>query len=75
MSAIQTNLAEANAARAKLHAHCMAAKVTEDRHHVTVIFPPGYFPDGVRVTKANGIRWAYEQALIRMERAWQGVAL
>lgn len=55
--------------------HCMAAKVQRDASHLLVIFPPGYRLDGVRVTMANGIKWACEQALSRMEREWQAVQL
>lgn len=67
---IQTNLQAARDARAKLANHCMAAKVEETEAHIMVTYPPGHFPDAVRVSKANGIVWACEQALIRMEATW-----
>lgn len=75
MSTIQANIKAAKAARAKVTAHCMAAKVQEGREHLLVIFPPGYSLDGVRVTMANGVAWAYEKALERMERTWKAAQL
>ena len=71
----QQNIAAANGALAKVKAHCMAARVKRDRQHLLVYFPPGYRLDGVRVTMANGVKWACEQALSRMEREWQAVQL
>ena len=75
MPTIQENIARVDRGRRLVKEHCMAARVEEHRTHVLVIFPPGYFPDGVRVTTANGKAWAYDQALIRMERAWQEARL
>ena len=60
---------------AQVKAHCMAAKVESTRGHLLVTFPPGYRVNGVRVTKTNGMVWACEQALSRMEREWQAVQL
>lgn len=69
---IQQNIATAKDARKRLADHHMAAKVDETESHIMVTYPPGFFPDAVRVTKANGIVWAVDQALIRMDRAWGG---
>ena len=69
---IRQNIAVAKDARARLQAHCMAAKIEESRSHLLVIFPPGYGLSGVRVSMANGIAWACDQALQRMEATWKG---
>lgn len=71
MSNIQQNIDAAKLAREQVTAHCMAFRVEESATHLLVIFPSGYYPDGVRVTKERGVVWACEQALFRMERAWR----
>ena len=67
---ITDNLKAASEARAKVKAHCMATSVTESTTHLTVIFPEGFQLDGVRVSMANGVLWAYEKALEKMEKVW-----
>lgn len=57
-------------ARSAMVRHCMCAKVSETQSHVTVIFPPGYTLDGVRVTLENGKAWAYTKAAEKMEQIW-----
>lgn len=71
MAHVQANIAALRAAREKVKTHCLAARIEETKDYLLVIFPPGYFPEGVRVTKARGSFWAHEQALIRMEKAWE----
>ena len=70
MPTLQANIARMEKAIAELKAHCMVVSITEDESHIFVRFPPGYPWDGVRVTKANGRAWAYEQALARAEKTW-----
>jgi len=67
---IQTNIKAVSEARAKVKAHCMALSVTESTTHLTVIFPEGFQLDGVRVIMANGVLWAYDKALEKMEKVW-----
>lgn len=50
----------------------MAFVVTESKTHLFVRFPEGYQLDGVRVSMANGITWACEKALVKMEQVWKG---
>lgn len=70
MQTVAENVSAASAAMEAVRAHPMAAKVSVDRSHLTVMYPQGFGLDGVRVTLANGKRWAAEQALTRMEREW-----
>lgn len=74
MGNIRDNIAAAKEARAKLRAHCMAFRITETETHLLVIFPTGYRLDGVRVSMTNGIAWACEKALEKMEHVWGGGA-
>ena len=64
------NIELAEAARKKVREHCMAFAVTESKTHLFVRFPEGYRLDGVRVSMANGITWACEKALAKMEQVW-----
>lgn len=68
---IKKNIAAANAARAAVRRHCMAFRVTETKDHLIVVFPCGFQLDGVRVSMANGIVWACEKALEKMEQTWK----
>jgi len=68
---IQANIKAATAALDALQAHPMAARVERTAQHLTVLFPPGYRLDGVRVSMANGILWACQKAIEKMETTWQ----
>jgi hypothetical protein len=68
---IHYNMAAAAEVRSKLVAHCMTANLEETPDHILVYFPPGYQLDGVRVSMANGKKWAYEKALEKAEQTWQ----
>lgn len=51
--------------------HCMCAKFEEDATHYRVIYPEGYFPEGVQCSKGGGKYVALERLLIVMERHWK----
>ena len=53
--------------------HCMCLAVEETKHHYTVLYPPGFFLDGVRVgtTGEGGKLAALGKLLEYMERHWQ----
>lgn len=55
----------------EVKAHCMCAKFEEDRTHYRVIYPEGYFPNGVQCSKGKGKIVALERLLIVMERHWR----
>lgn len=67
---IRQHIDAAEAAMKAVHDHCMAHRVTLDKDYLIVIFPDGYQLDGVRVTRQNGVKWAAEQALRKMEQVW-----
>jgi len=67
---IQANLSAVTTIRAKLKGHPLCLTVTESSTHLTVIFPEGFQLDGVRVSMDNGVLWAYEKALEKMEKGW-----
>ena len=67
---IQANLAAVATIRARLKEHPLCLTVTESTTHLTVIFPEGFQLDGVRVSMANGVLWAYEKALEKCESIW-----
>lgn len=51
----------------------MAFRVTETHEHLLVVFPLGFRLDGVRVSMENGIIWACEKALEKMEETWKAM--
>lgn len=69
---IQANVRRANDALAAVKAHCMAARVEVTKAHLMIWYAPGYRVDGLRVSLANGLAWACEQAIPRMEKHWVG---
>lgn len=71
---IAQNIEAASDARQRVKNHCMAASVSETKDHLMVTYPPGFYPDAVRVSMANGIAWACDKALEKMEAAWQAGA-
>ncbi len=75
MGSVQENIKAAEQAVRSVQEHCMCAKMERNRTHLLVLFPPGYGLDGVRVTTVNGVKWACEQALARMERTWKAAQL
>lgn len=68
---LQTNIEKARQAREAVNKHCMAARVHETKSHLLVIFPLGFRLDGVRVSMANGVAWACDKALAKMEETWR----
>lgn len=71
MQNVQANIKAANEARARVKAHCMAVSVEESPSHLLVLYPEGYSVGGVRVSMANGVVWAYDKALEKMEQEWR----
>lgn len=68
---VQANIRAANEARQRVKEHCMAFKIIETTNHLTVVFPCGFSLDGVRVSMANGIVWACNKAIEKMEQTWK----
>lgn len=65
---IQANIEAYEDAAKAVREHCMALRVTRAAGKVTVIYPDGYYPNGVRVDDtAKGLR----QAVEIMERHWK----
>ena len=66
MSILQ-NIENYNNAMIEVLNHCMALKIERANGKVTVYYPCGYYPDGIRVDDtAHGLR----QCLEVMERHW-----
>lgn len=73
----QQNIAALNEALAQVKAHCMCAKFTEVDGKFRVIYPPGFFPDGVQASQAiaGGKVEALRRMLSAMEKHWKGAHL
>ena len=64
---IQTNISAYNQALSAVSQHCMAASVERASGKVIVLYPMGFYPDGVRTDdSAEGLR----RVLPVMERHW-----
>lgn len=68
---IQGNIKSLNEITAMVRSHCMCLKFEETRTHFRVIYPEGYYPDGVQVSKALGKAEALRKILVYMESHWQ----
>lgn len=69
--AIQANIRRSKEALATVKAHCMALHVKVTKEFLFVKYPDGFRLDGLRVSMANGLTWACEQAVPRMEKHWK----
>ena len=49
----------------------MCFSLVEDPTHYTVIYPEGYYPNGVRVSKEHGKIVALKQILEAIEKHWK----
>ena len=70
-STVQIRTKQVQNAIDAVKAHCMCARFEENRTHYRVIYPEGYFPDGVQVAKGGGKHTALARLLIVMERHWK----
>lgn len=68
---IQANIRRSKEALATVKAHPMALRVEITKGHLLVRYPEGFRVDGLRVSMANGLAWACEQAVTRMEKHWR----
>lgn len=71
MIAIQENKAILSEITKLVKSHCMCLKFEETRTHFRVIYPEGYYPNGVQVSKALGKAEALRKILVYMESHWQ----
>lgn len=51
--------------------HCMCARFEDDGTTYRVIYPEGYFPEGVQCSQGMGKAVALEKMLEVMERHWK----
>ena len=70
-STIHNRVAKVRDRLAAVKAHCMCLRFEETRTHYRVIYPDGYFPEGIQVDKRLGKHVALERMLIVMERHWK----
>lgn len=68
---ITERVAEIADLEAQVKAHCMCARFETDGTHFRVLYPPGYYPDGVQASKGLGKAEALRRLLSAMERHWQ----
>jgi hypothetical protein len=69
---IQANIYHARESLAAVKAHCMASYVVVTKESLFVKYPEGFRVDGLRVSMTNGLAWACDQAMPRIERHWRG---
>ena len=55
----------------KVKSHCMCFDLIENATDYTVIYPYGYYPNGIKCTTDEGKASALKKLLVEMERHWQ----
>ena len=75
MKTVRENMSELKVAKLAVVAHCMCARLEETADKYRVIYPPGYFPDGVQASKAVGKIKALGLMLAAMDRHWTAAQL
>jgi hypothetical protein len=71
MNTIQQNINSAKDAENAVRNHCMCAKYEMTGTHYRVLYPEGYFPNGVQVSKRLGKIEGFSRLLAMMERHWR----
>ena len=54
----------------KVRAHCMCFELIENATDYTVIYPSGFYPNGIKSTTYDGKAKALEALLHEMEKHW-----
>lgn len=75
MSVIQERTQAVLTAKSLVTEHCMCAKFEDLGSKFRVIYPEGYFPDGVQVSTEMGRAAALGKLLEVMERHWKASLL
>jgi hypothetical protein len=68
---IQQRIAAASEAEQAVREHCMCLRFETTGTHYRVIYPDGYFPQGVQASKRMGKAEALTRMLDVMERHWK----
>lgn len=68
---VQRNIQSFKDAKAEVLAHCMCFRFEDVGGKFRVIYPDGYFPNGVQVSKAMGKTKALQRLIEVMERHWK----
>lgn len=68
---VQRNIQSFNDAKAEVLAHCMCRRFEDVGGKFRVIYPDGYFPNGVQVCKSMGKTKALQRLIEVMERHWK----
>lgn len=71
MTTIKTRIQNINRLIESIKDHCMCAKFEDDGGKYRVIYPEGYFPEGVQCSQRIGKAVALEKLLEVMERHWK----
>lgn len=74
MKGVQDNIAALDAAQVAVRAHCMCAKLVEQRGRFVVHFPPGYAVDAAQMRfSAEGVSKTRALELLHAtcEKYWQ----
>lgn len=72
MNTVTDSVATVRDLESQVKAHCMCLRYESDATHYRVIYPDGYFPNGVQVSKRLGKAEALRRILDAMERHWKG---
>lgn len=71
MNTITDRINNVNRLIALVKDHCMCARFEDEGGKYRVIYPEGYFPEGVQVSQAMGKAAALEKMLEVLERHWK----
>lgn len=69
-SAIQNRIDQINTTKQAILTHCMCFDFAENKTHYQVIFPIGFYPEGIKAAKNIGKNDALKKMLDFMEKTW-----
>lgn len=67
---VQKNIENVESLKKQVVSHCMCADFQEDKSTYTIIFPAGFYPNGVRCNKDIGKARALRKLINFMEDIW-----
>lgn len=68
---IKSNIKKLNDLIKEAKSHCMCLDFSETSNHFIIIYPDGYYPNGLRVEKGSNKSKALKTVIEYMEKHWQ----
>ncbi len=70
MGIIQDRIERVEALKRQIENHCMCLNLTEDTARYLVVYPSGFYPQGVQAAKGTNKAVALQRILNAMEEHW-----